>query len=157
MANGVEDLLTMLYNMVQDAFSLPFGADRCILDRDKVLALIDEINNILPGDLKQARSIVEARNEVVNTAKREADAIKRQAADRARQLVSQEEVLVVARQKAGDIVQAAENKARDLRRTANEYVDNALKRAEETLGAALTEMRSSRAEFRTASDKRDPG
>jgi DNA-directed RNA polymerase subunit K/omega len=122
-----------------------------------VLALIDEINNILPGDLKQARSIVEARNEVVNTAKREADAIKRQAADRARQLVSQEEVLVVARQKANDIVQAAENKARDLRRTANEYVDNALKRAEETLGAALTEMRSSRAEFRTASDKRDPG
>jgi vacuolar-type H+-ATPase subunit H len=99
---------------------------------------------------------VEARNEVLNTAKREADAIKRQAAERARQLISQEDVLRTARQKAGDIVQAAENKARDLRRTASEYVDNALKRAEETLGAALTEMRSSRTEFRAASDKRDP-
>lgn len=150
MANGVEELLTMLYNMVQDAFSLPFGADRCILDRDKVLSLIDEINNILPSDLKQARNIVENRNDIIGTARREAEGIKRQAEERARQMVSEEEILIMARQKAADITQAAESKAREVRRSANEYVDNTLKRTEEALGTALSEIRSSRSEFRMA-------
>lgn len=156
MAGGVEELLGMLYEMVQDAFALPFGSDRCILDRDKVLGLLDEVNAILPTDLKQARSIVEARNDVINTAKREAEAIKRQAEERARQMVSQEEVLLTARQKANDLVKAAEAKARDVRRTSNEYVDNTLKRTEEALSAALNEMRASRAEFRAAAAKPQP-
>ncbi len=151
MSSGVEELLTMLYNKVQDSFSLPFGSDRCILDRDKVLSLIDEINNILPNDLKQARGIVENRNDIISAARREAEGIKRQAEERARQLVSEQEVLVVARQKANDIMQAAEAKAREVRRSTSEYVDNTLRRSEEALGAALSEIRSSRSEFRNAS------
>ena len=154
MASGVEELLTMLYNLVQDAFSLPFGADRCILDRDKVLALIDEIANTLPNDLKQARHIVEARNEIIGTAKREADTVKKQAEERARQLVSQEEVLVVARQKASDVMQKAETKARELRHQAKDYVDVMLGRAEEKISAVMNDIRASRQEFRAVSEKR---
>ena len=154
MATGVEELLTMLYNMVQDAFSLPFGADRCILDRDKVLALIDEINNILPGDLKQAKHIVDARNELVSAAKRDAETIKRQAEERAKELVSKQEILTTARLKAADIIQAAEAKSRELRRSANTYVDAKLKRAEDAMNAVLGEIRNSRQEFRTVAEKK---
>jgi vacuolar-type H+-ATPase subunit H len=153
MAGGAEDLIKMLYEMVQDAFSLPFGSDRCILDRDKLLGLIDEISAILPSDLKQARSIVESRNDIISAAKREAEALKRQAEERARQLVSQEEILATARRKANEIVTAAETKSRDIRRTASEYVDNALKLTEEVLSSALHEVRDSRTEFRTAAGK----
>lgn len=150
MAGGAEELLAMLYEMVQDAFALPFGSDRCILDRDKVLGLLDEINAVLPGDLKQAKTIVESRNDVIATARREAEAIKRQAEERARQMVSQEEILVTARQKANDITTAAETRAREVRRAANDYVDNTLKRTEEAIATALSEVRKSRAEFRNA-------
>ena len=154
MASGVEDLLTMLYNLVQDAFSLPFGADRCILNRDKVLALIDEITNILPQDLKQAKHIVEARNEIIGTAKREADVIKKQAEERANQLVSQEEVLLVAKQKSVDIMQKAESKAREMHRQVSEYVDVMLGRAQEKISDVMNDIKSSRTEFRSASEKR---
>ena len=154
MANGVEELLTMLYNLVQDAFSLPFGADRCILDRDKVLALIDEITNILPSDLKQAKHIVEARNEIIGTAKHESDMIKKQAEERARQLVSQEEVLLIAKQKSTDILHKAEAKARELHRQASEYVDKMLGRAQEKVSIVLGDIKASRAEFKIAADKR---
>ncbi|MDR0381140.1 MAG: hypothetical protein LBH86_04005 [Oscillospiraceae bacterium] len=157
MAGGVEELLGMLYEMVQNAFSLPFGSDRCILDKDKLLGLVDEINAILPTDLKQARSIVEGRNDIISAAKREAEAVKRQAEERARQLVSQEEVLVVARQKANDIILSAETKAKEMRRVASEYVDNTLKRTEEALSEALNEVRTSRAEFRSAAAGKKPG
>ena len=54
MASGIEEILTTLYEMVQDAWSLPLGADKCVLERVKVLDLLDEISNQLPGELKQA-------------------------------------------------------------------------------------------------------
>ena len=56
MASGIEEILTTLYEMVQDAWSLPLGADKCVLERDKVLDLLDEISNQLPGELKHIHS-----------------------------------------------------------------------------------------------------
>ena len=156
MAGGTEELLSMLYNMVQDAWSVPLGADKCILERDKVLDILDEMTATLPGDLKQAKTIVEARNEVISSAKREADAIKRQAEERARQLVSEEEVLLTARQKANDMMTSAENKAREVRRATNEYVEDALKRTEEAINEALSEVRQSRSKFRSTASKTVP-
>ena len=148
MAHAVEELLEMLYNMVQEAFALPFGSDRCILDKDKVLGLLDEINATLPKDLREARVIVESRNEVLGNARREAESIKRVAEERARSMVSEEEVLTIARKKAGDMMAAAEGKAREVRRATNEYVESALRRTEEALAQALSEVRQSRSDFR---------
>ncbi|MDL2288633.1 hypothetical protein LJC32_04555 [Oscillospiraceae bacterium OttesenSCG-928-F05] len=150
MADSTEELLTMLYTMVQEAFAVPLGGGKCVLDRDKVLDIIEEINAMLPSDLEQARKIVEAKNEILSSAKREADAVKRQAEERARQMVAQEEVLITARQKANDVLAAAEAKTRELRRATNQYVDDALKRTEDALTEALTEVRQSRSKFKSA-------
>ena len=65
--NGIEEIITTLYEMVQDAWSLPLGNEKCVVERDKVLDLLDEISNQLPGELKQAKTIVESRNEVIRT------------------------------------------------------------------------------------------
>ena len=88
MANGIEETITTLYEMVQDAWSLPLGAEKCVVERDKVLDLLDEISNQLPGELKQAKTIVESRNEVITNAKREAENILKQAEQRAKQMIS---------------------------------------------------------------------
>ena len=61
----VEDIISGLYDMVQDARSLPLAADKCILERDKILDMLDEIIAQLPAELKQARTIVESRNELI--------------------------------------------------------------------------------------------
>ena len=100
MANGIEETITTLYEMVQDAWSLPLGAEKCVVERDKVLDLLDEISNQLPGELKQAKTIVESRNEVITNAKREAENILKQAEQRAKQMISREEVVKQAEQQA---------------------------------------------------------
>ena len=48
----IEDIITSLYDMVQDARALPLGADKCILERDKVLDMLDEIIAQMPAELK---------------------------------------------------------------------------------------------------------
>ena len=89
---NTEDIIGALYDMVQDARSMPLSADKCILERDKVLDMLDEIIAQLPGELKQARTIVESRNELVSQARREADSIIREAQEKAGQLVTKEAI-----------------------------------------------------------------
>ena len=49
--NGIEEIITKLYNLIQDARSMPLAADKCIVERDRVLDLLDDICNALPGEL----------------------------------------------------------------------------------------------------------
>lgn len=157
MAGGVEELLNQLYTMVQDAFTVPFGGEKCIVERDKVLDLIDEINATLPSDLKQARNIVEARNEVLAKAKNEAELIRAQAEERARQMVSEEEILITARHKANEMLKNAEFKAREIRKATGEYVDDAFRRTEDALSQALNEVHQTRSQFRSIGGGRAGG
>ena len=150
MANSVEEIITTLYEMVQDAWSLPLGAEKCVLERDKVLDLLDEISNQLPGELKQAKTIVESRNEVITNAKREAESILKQAEQRAMQMMSKEEVYTMAEQEANNMIRDAQQKMKELRRVTNEFVDDALRRTEEAVSTALDEVSQSRIRFRSA-------
>ena len=77
--HGIEELIGTLYEMVQDARSVPFSSDKCAVEREKVLDLLDEISNQLPGELKQAKTIVDSRSELITNAKREAENIMKSA------------------------------------------------------------------------------
>ena len=77
MGNGVQDLLEMLYTMVQEAWNIPLGAEKCVIERDKVLDILDEIKAQLPTELAEAKRLVAAKNEFVANAKREAESIRK--------------------------------------------------------------------------------
>ncbi len=153
MGNDVQELIDMLYNMITDAWGLPLGAEKCVIERDKVLDLLDEIKAQLPTELAEAKRLVAARTEFINNAKREAESIRKVAEDRARQMVDQQEIIHNAKVKANGILSTAEGRASELRRVANEYADDALRRTEEAISEALNEVRQSRARFRSVSAK----
>jgi F0F1-type ATP synthase membrane subunit b/b' len=144
---GIEEIISTLYEMIQDARGLPLGASKCIVERDKVLDLLDEISNQLPGELKQARTIVESRGEVINNAKREAENILKQAQAQARLMISEDEITKQADQEAKNMIRAAQEKIKELKAVTNDYVDDALRRTEESIADALGQIRDSRARF----------
>lgn len=146
----IDELVNTLYEMVEDAWSMPLGSDRCVLEREKVLDVLDEIRANLPGDLKMAREIVDKRNEIISAGKREYDALKAQADEYAKQRVNEHEITMEARKKGADIIAAAESRGREVMRVANEYCDDAMKRTEEAVARTLEEIKSSRSQFRLA-------
>lgn len=145
--HGIEEIISNLYELVQDARSVPLSSEKCILERDRVLDLLDEISNQLPSELKQAQTIVESRNEVINNAKREAENILKQAQAQARQLVSDDEIYKQAQEEANTMVQTAQERIRELRDVTNNYVDDALKQTEQAICETLNEIKESRAKF----------
>ncbi|MEL4106020.1 hypothetical protein AAFA46_04155 [Oscillospiraceae bacterium WX1] len=150
MGSRVQELLEMLYAMINEAWGIPLGAEKCVIERDKALDLIDEIKAQFPNELAEARRLVEARTEFITNAKREADMVRKTAEERARQLVEEQEVVRAAKARSGELITAAESSAAELKRAANDYVDDAMRRTEEALATALEEMRQTRGRFRSA-------
>ena len=144
----IEDIISALYDMVQDARALPLGADKCILERDKVLDMLDEIIAALPGELKQSRTIVESRNELIGQARREAETIIRQAQQKANELVEQEAIYVEAKRQCQEMFDRTQNRITELKKASNAYMDDALRRTVEAFALSLGEVRDTRVKFR---------
>ena len=152
---NTEDIIGALYDMVQDARSMPLSADKCILERDKVLDMLDEIIAQLPGELKQARTIVESRNELVSQARREADGVIREAQEKAAQLVTKEAIYEEAKKRSEELVSQTQNRINQLRKAANEYMDESLRQTEEVISSALNEVRDTRMKFRAVTEAQE--
>ena len=146
---NTEDIIGALYDMVQDARAMPLAADKCILERDRVLDLLDEIIAQLPSELKQSRAIVESRNELISQARREAENIIKQAKEEAKQLTTKEAIYIEARRRSEELVGQTQNRIEMLKKVANEYMDESLRQTEEAMAKALEEVRETRVKFRT--------
>ncbi|MFQ9918594.1 MAG: hypothetical protein ACLRWQ_21690 [Flavonifractor plautii] len=113
MATGVEELLDMLFEMIDEAKSMPLSSDKCILERDKALDLLDEIRAQFPMELAEAKKLIAARTEYIASAKREGELIRKQAEEKARQMVSEDELLAQTKQKANELMRTAEERSRE--------------------------------------------
>jgi len=151
----IEDIISALYDMIQDARSLPLGADKCILERDKVLDMLDEIIAQLPSELKQSRTIVESRNELIGQARREAESIVRAAQVKANELVSQEAIYQEAKRQCRDMYDKTQAKIGELKKISNAYMDDALRRTEEAIALSLSEVRDTRVKFRALTEAQE--
>ncbi len=150
MATGVEELLDMLYEMIDEAKNAPLSSDKCVIERDKALDLLDDIRAQFPVELGEAKKLLAARNEYITSARREAELIRKQAEEQAKQMVADNELTAQARQRSNEMMRVAEQRSRELKKAANEYCEDALRRTEEAVAEAYDEIKKSRARFRAA-------
>ena len=153
MANRTsEDIIGVLYDMIQDARAMPLAMDKCIVERDKVLDLLDEIIAQLPVELKQAKTIVESRADLISQGKREKEAIIRQAQEQAQQMISQEAICIEAKRVAEEIEKKAQERAAQIQMAGNAYMDDSLRQTEEMIAKSLADIQQVREKFRAVTD-----
>ncbi len=149
----VQYLINMLYEMIDGAKGVLMSPDKCIIVREDALDLLDELKGQLPKELEKAQSLIRARDEFVDKAKKEAERIRSQAELDAKTIVGESEIARAAREKAHEIVRRAEERSRSMVAVTNEYTEDALRRTEEAIQMALEEIRESRASFRAVSNE----
>ena len=132
---NVEELLDQLDDIMEKGWSFPGG--RRVIEVEKLRELIDDIRLNMPNEIKQAKSIVSDRADIITTAKKEAEGIVRSAEERARAIVAQEE-----------ITKMAQAKSRDMRKAAQDFVDDIMRRSDEELTQNLSELRKTRASLK---------
>ena len=144
---NIEQIISALYDMIQDARGLPLGADKCIIEREKALDMLDEVIAQLPVELKQARTIVESRNELIGQARREAETLIRQAQEKAAELVLEENIYKESKRQCQELVLQTQARLAEVRKASNDYMDDALRRTEEAIEISLEDVRNTRQKF----------
>lgn len=143
----VEDLINELEDMMNDAKVLPLTGGKAVVDTEAVLDILDDIQDALPGEIRQAKSIVADRSQILAEAKKEAEEIIRAGEEKKKQLVAEDEITKQAQAQAADILSDAKKKSSEMKKAANGYVTDLMKRADETLTDLTNEIRKTRQEI----------
>ena len=146
----IQELIEQLYAVIKEAWGLPLSSEKCVIERDAVLDRIEQIRDMLPNEVAEAKRLVDARDAFIANAKREAENISRAAEERAKQLVNEQEIYRVAKAKSEEMIANADRYATEVKRSAGIFVDEMLKRSEETVAKALDDLGRARAGFQQA-------
>jgi len=147
-------LLEDLEDVLDDATSMPM-TKKSLVDVDKIKTIIEDIRLNTPQETKQAKAIVDSRNNILDEAKKEAAKIISEAQAQARELVAHSEgeayvkqaqnqaseLLGKATTQANEMVTTAQNKSREMLTAVNNYADDTLLEIDDSLYKALSDVR----------------
>jgi hypothetical protein len=112
-----------------------------VLDQAAVLELIDQLRVAVPDEVRQAKRITEEAGRITERARDEGDAIIARAQEQAAQMLEERELVRMSQQRAGEILDAANGEAAEVRRGADEYAAGVLIRLEGECIKALTSIK----------------
>jgi F0F1-type ATP synthase membrane subunit b/b' len=113
-----------------------------LISRDEVLAMIHEMQENLPEEIKQARWVVKDREELLAKARVEGDRLIEQAREEQRRMAMRDQVARRAEEEASRILQEAEDTTGGMRREAEDYVDAKLAQFEIALRKILEDAQA---------------
>ena len=141
----VDDLILQLQDVINDAKSMPFSGGKVMVSSDEIYDIIDQIQDAMPAEVRQAKNIVADRKQILAEANREAENVIRTAEERKKAMLNQNEITREAQAKAKEIIDDAKHKSAEIRKAANVYVESIIKRTEESLATQLSDIRKTRA------------
>lgn len=139
-----EAKLARLRDLVAHARSMPMSAS-CVVNRQDVLAAIDDVIDNLPDEIAEAQDVIENSRDAQAAGEAQAERIAQEARERAAELATETEVIKVAQQEADRIVAEAEADAAALRREADTFVDARMASFESVLARTTSQVRTARA------------
>jgi cell division septum initiation protein DivIVA len=144
----VQERLDELAVLIEDAKAMPLSAS-CIVNRQQVLDLIDEIRQGLPESVQRADELLADREAVVQDGRREADRILERARNEADRLVSEHEVYLAAVAEAEALTQQTAGETAQMRKETDDYIDAKLATFEITLQKTLQTVDRGRERLRS--------
>ena len=148
MDNSVDSILGMMEGILETAKVFPMSRGRVLIDQEQFLDMLADLRAQLPRELEDARRIVADRNNILETAKKEAEMTTRAAEERARRLVDHDEIVKQAQMQANELMSTAQLQSRELKKAAIEYADSVLAQVDEQLNKSVIEVRQRRQGFR---------
>jgi regulator of protease activity HflC (stomatin/prohibitin superfamily) len=144
----LQDRLEELAVVIEDAKAMPLSAS-CIVNRQQVLDLIEEVRQLLPESVYRADELLADRESVVADGRREADRILERARAEADRMVAQHEVYLAAVAEAEAVRSAVDEETSRMRSETDDYIDAKLATFEITLQKTLQTVDRGRERLRS--------
>jgi len=160
----VQALIEEVIELVDSAKAMPLSQS-CIVNRNQVLNILDEVMSTLPTELGQATTLLSERASVVEDARAEAERIVEKARAEAAVLISQQRVYKEALSESDALRLANDQEILRKRRELDDYIDAKLAAFEAALVKTLNAVQQGRertavrlqSELTTEDGNHDPG
>jgi cell division septum initiation protein DivIVA len=138
-----------LTTVIENARSVPMSGGSCMVPRDVLLDLLDDLRESLPEEVRQAGRIVEQRTAILEQAQAEAEQLTGASREEAEQLVGEarrtrDEVLGMARRQRDEVMASTQADADAVLTQAEADADAMLVRAEADADAMRTDAQRRR-------------
>lgn len=138
----VEEILDEMEGLLLEAARLPFSNKRMI-EEDDLGRLIDELREVLPSELIEAKRIINDRQRIMEEAQKEAQGIVDQAKSYIHKLTDENAITRQAQDQANEIIHQAQKTSRELKGDSIAYAGEVFSYLEESLEKTLEVVRQS--------------
>lgn len=149
----IENLLDELEDILEASWRLPLSGGKAIVESNEVKRILEDIRLKLPKEVIQAKKIVEERNKILDNAQSEIDTMMKISEEKIKNMVSKTEIVKNAQNSANNIISEATQKAKEIKNSANEYVNNIMKKLDDSISENLAEVRKARQLLKNTGDK----
>lgn len=145
-------LLDRLEELTGQATKVPLTG-KVLLDPDELLALVDEMRETLPLEIREANRVARDRETIITEAREQAEAAIRQAESVALQMTSESAVTREAQEQADELIDQAKRVAREIRENALQWADDLFSRIQPDLERVAVESQKAAAAVRKAREE----
>ena len=146
----IDEILEMMDDLLDKAVKVPLSGKKCMVDTDQLLEYIDNIRYNLPTEIKRAKEMVADRSVILTDANEQAEDIIKKAEEKAKILVSEEEIVKQAKAAADDLTAQAKMMDSTIRKAMVEKLDSILGESEKALNKTLNELKAMREAVKSA-------
>lgn len=141
------ELIDALEDIIDRGARIPVTG-KCLLDKDELLDIIQEIRLKLPDDLKQAKWVKEERQRILSEAQKEANQTLKGAEDKIISMINENEITKKSYDKANEIEALSQKRAKELKLATNLYIEEKIADVEKLMENTLAELRTNREDLR---------
>ena len=139
-------LLETLEEIIENSKKVPF-TNKGIVDNEEILDIIKEIRTKIKEELKQAKWVKEERTRILIEAQKEADDIVKEAENRIIAMIDEHEITRKAYAQKAEIIETANEMAREISNGTKEHADALLAKIEGVLEDTLKTIQNNRKEL----------
>ena len=134
-------LVDRLEALVNGSRRVPLSS-RIMLEEEDLLAIVEQMRQTIPNEIKQARRVLQDREQILKQAQSEAEKIVTMARDRAEYMINQEGILTMAKERGEQMLSDAQRDAQTTRSEIEQYAVDVLGHLEQQLELQLHQVRN---------------
>ena len=135
------NLVDKLEELFSQGRSVPL-THNVIVDEDRMLDIIDQMRISIPDEVKRSQQVLAQRDRILAQAKEEHDRTIEIAKEKREQLTSSNEVTAEAKKRADQIISQAYTESEVIKREADKYALDTLKRLEFEMDRTINQVRN---------------
>lgn len=139
----ISRLLDLMEEQVRTGMRVPL-TNRVAVDEDEFLAMLDQLRATIPAEVRQARRVIQDRQDVILLAQKDAERIISQAKERADYLTSSQGVMAEARQRSEEMLRQSRLKSQQSVDEVEHYALRVIGEVESTMRECLKEIENVR-------------